>query len=484
LALLLLALSALWCVLWFLHALPYWEDDAYIHLEFARSLASGQGFSFNGHVVYGDTSPIWVYLLAAFHSVIPDWIAAGKVLAVCGVLFACAGAFVFARKLTGDTLFGAAMVLLFVANPYFNYWAFSGMETIAAAGLALFGAAIVSDRIIAWPRFFAGCLIVGLGPITRPEMVFLSAILAILLIFRWTQLPGTLTAKLPGFFAGLILAAGPAVAWSLYALHAFGRLVPNTNAAKRAGPHESVALRLVNVYALGYPAIFLAALAGVLYIALYIARNRQQPSARPVRSLPAGGWVFIVWTAITTVFYIVNHTYVQTRYAFVSASGLLITVLAIVYLRFPRIVRASVAATLLAALAVSVEATWPFVTNKSQADQATTRFALWIKQNLPPDAPVAIYSIGQVAFISQHPIVDTGGITRPSVIPFLDNPVALERWVRGQGALYNTTGDQPEPGAVLVYSAEEPTKGWYLNPRRYRDRERINLWKLPPNPAP
>ena len=57
-AIILLAVTGAWTVLWFLHTLGYWEDDAYIHLEFARSLARGRGFSFNGHVVYGDTSNV------------------------------------------------------------------------------------------------------------------------------------------------------------------------------------------------------------------------------------------------------------------------------------------------------------------------------------------------------------------------------------------------------------------------------------------
>ena len=61
----LLAIVALWCIYWFVHAWNYWEDDAYIHLEFARSVAAGQGFAFNGHVVAGDTAPLWVLLLVA-----------------------------------------------------------------------------------------------------------------------------------------------------------------------------------------------------------------------------------------------------------------------------------------------------------------------------------------------------------------------------------------------------------------------------------
>src|SRR5579862_9650503 len=66
----LLTLSILWCVLWFIHSWGYWEDDSFIHLEFARSLASGHGFAFNGSVVYGDTAPLWVMLLVGFHLLI------------------------------------------------------------------------------------------------------------------------------------------------------------------------------------------------------------------------------------------------------------------------------------------------------------------------------------------------------------------------------------------------------------------------------
>ena len=61
-----LGLAAFGCVLWFMHARGYWEDDAWIHLEFARSLSRGHGFEFNGQVVYGDTSPLWVWLLLLF----------------------------------------------------------------------------------------------------------------------------------------------------------------------------------------------------------------------------------------------------------------------------------------------------------------------------------------------------------------------------------------------------------------------------------
>jgi hypothetical protein len=44
----LLLLSLVWCAIWFKHSWPYWEDDSFIHLEFARSLAAGHGFLSTG----------------------------------------------------------------------------------------------------------------------------------------------------------------------------------------------------------------------------------------------------------------------------------------------------------------------------------------------------------------------------------------------------------------------------------------------------
>jgi len=51
-------------------------------------------------------------------------------------------------------------------------------------------------------------------------------------------------------------------------------------------------------------------------------------------------------------------------------------------------------------------------------------------------------------------------------------------WIRSQGAQYWVIDHQPEPGAVLVWSRDIPETGWHLDPRRYRDTERLQLWKL------
>jgi hypothetical protein len=510
LAWLLLALSALVCVVWFIHALGYWEDDAYIHLEFARSVATGRGFSFNGHVVYGDTSPLWVWLLASIHAVIPGplvagWIVAGKTLTALAAVFALAGAFVFSRSVTpslspaASSLFAAAMVLVFVTNPYFGYWAFSGMEALAAAGLVCWGAAAVSTsaatlstsaaaaplQALTPARFLLAALAAGIAPLLRPEMIFFTLLLGLVLLVDLIRAQRQSVAeRLALLVAGLVLIGTPALLWARYAIRTFGMVVPNTNAAKRAGPHDSIVLRLVNLYTFGFPVIVIGLLLFAVWLVWYVLRGRREGAAPVSRLLHAGAWLLFVWTAINCIFYVVDHTYVQTRYIFVTAPVLTIAILAIAAQRWPSIYRGLVAFALVFGVTISALTTWPLIRNKVQVDRIYAQLAVYLR-TLPPDAPVAHYSIGEAAFLSQHPIVDTGGITRPGIIAFLGDATDDRRqaWIYSQGAKYEVVDHSPVPGATLVWSRNLPSTGWFLNPREYHTTELLQVWKLPPEPA-
>jgi hypothetical protein len=500
---LIFAIALVWCVYWFAHAWHYWEDDAYIHLEFARSLAQGRGFAFNDHVVAGDTAPLWVFLLAGMHLFTPDWLIGGKVLTIFGAILGLSGACAFARRLAASMLpsfadaayLPAALVLLIVANPYFCYWSFSGMEPVAASGLACFAVLAATREPPSAKTFLAACLLAGIAPLMRPEMLFLTALLALPLLGQWRRLPVS-PGKPAAFAAGLVLLVGPLAAWSLYSLHAFGHLIPNTNAAKRAAPADSVLLRLIDVYSLGLSLILVGLLAGIVYLAVRpswvrnsirsavsSALGRTTPA--PTRGLPFAGWVFILWPSIATVFYIANHTYVQTRYILVTAPGLTIVILIAALSAFPRAARVLYLTALVWSLAVSIVVVRPFLRNKAANCDAVRDLALYIHDRVPPDAPVADYSIGEIAFVSQHPIVDTGGITRPGAIPYLSGPTeAMLRWAQSEGARYVVASDQPEPGAVAVCTVSAPFIGWTLHTSLYSTSGPVSLWKLaaPPDP--
>jgi hypothetical protein len=486
----LLALSAILATVWFVHALGYWEDDPYIHLEFARSVATGHGFSFGGRIVYGDTSPLWVFLLVAFHAIIPGWMAAGKALTACAAVFALSGAFCFSRSLVRSRLsaaessiFAATMLLVFVLSPYFGYWAFSGMEALGAAGVVCWALVAVAQMPISAPRFLTAAFLAGLAPVLRPEMSFFTLLIGLILIERLVHRTAPLAQRIALLVAGLVLIATPALLWARYALHTFGMVVPNTNAAKRAAPGDSVVKHLLQVYTFGFPVVILGLVLLAVWLLWYFARGRAEHAAGLSRTLHAGGWLLFLWTAINAVFYVADHTYVQTRYIFVTAPLLTIALFAIAAQRFPRVYRGLLAFALLFGVFMSALATWPLVNAKRQIDAIYADLAEYLS-HLPPEAGVAHYSIGEAAFLSGHTIIDTGGITRPSVIPLLADPTDDRRtaWIYAQGAQYEVIDHQPLPGAVMVWSHDVPSTRWVVRLRPSHDFEHLMLWKLPPRP--
>jgi len=500
---LLLFVAALWCLYWFVHAWGYWEDDAYIHLEFARSLDTGRGFAFNGRVVAGDTAPLWVFLLAGMHKLIPNWLVAGKTLTVLGAAFGLSGAYAYARRLGSlllpsnfiAAIFPAAVVLLIVANPNTCYWIFSGMEPLTASGLAFWAMLSATRARPTTTSLLTASLMAGLAPLLRPEMIFFSALLLLPLIGQWRRLASSGTK--PGtFVASLLLIASPVVLWSVYSLHAFGHLLPNTNAAKRAPVGESVVRHLVLLYTTGFPLIAFGVVAGIIYLLLHFGSVRRRfrqaiastlscsTEATQDYGLLLSIWIFVLWPSIATVFYIANHTYVQTRYVLATAPALTILVLLAVTARSRRGASALYAAALIAALSISSVIVRPFIRNKAINCGAVRDFALYMHDHLPPDAPVAVYAIGEIAFVSQHPIIDMGGITRPEAIPYLlaGSPNAMLRWLRSEGAQYYV-GDSPESDAVLVYSVNERYTNWTAHTALFSTSQTMALWKLAPGPA-
>lgn len=489
----LLAASAVAFAVWFVHARGCWDDAGFIHLEFARSLSNGHGFRFDGQVVYGDSAPLWVWLIAGVHAVIPDWLIAGKAVAVAGAVVAMAGVFQFARELARadgrerSFPFAAAMVLLIALNPVFARWAFTGTEVVAAAGLACWGLAAAFGRLtqpISAGRLLLGCACAGAAPLLRPEMVVFSVLLGLVLFVRWVNIPLRFGPKLLVFFVGVLLAMAPAFAWSLYALHVFGSMVPNAYAASVKAPDESALRELLVGYAMGFPVIFF----GVLALAGWYVRTRKRGSEargdQVFAALGASGWVPFVWTAAICVFYLVHRAHVQARYLLVTAPALTVAVLALARMLWPRGYRMGLVAGVVCGIGGSVFVTWPTVSAESKAERVYAGLASFA-QTLAAGAPVAARRPGELEFLSGHPVIDMSGLMRPGVLPFR-NDVTDNRsvwWMHEQGARYVVLDHAPEPGATRVWSRDLPGTGSILGPERHGSFDVLTVWKLPPSPT-
>jgi hypothetical protein len=460
-------------LIWAYFSYGYIEDDAFIHLEFARSVASGAGFAFGGSVINGDTAPLWVLCIALLNTLNVGAIASAKIACAAGIALAVSGAWRLASDLPREgpahALLPLAAVAVIVLNPYFVHWSFSGMEADAALGLSLWVVWAVFLGTLTLRRALFAAVLLALGPLLRPELLVFAALIAPALLWRSWRAAGTGSRlrHLAGVGALGILMLIPLCIWCWYALHAFGSVIPNTNAAKRGGALGEIAARLIQVYAMGFP-VTLLLLPFVFVRGLW---GRQTPSVI---------WALLLWPAACIAFYLANHTLVQTRYGLLSMPSMSIAVLWLLGRSVrPRIFAGAAATMLVASIAVVVVIVVPHVRNKEELRDKFTAVGSFINANIPAREPVAVMAIGQIEFESRHPLLDLGGITQPAVVPYLNDPPATLRWAKSRGARYLVAAGLPEPGAVPVFSVEMPYVGWTLRHARYRDREPFSVYRLP-----
>src|SRR5258705_9901208 len=111
----------------------YVTDDTFIHCVFARNLHLRHEFAFNaGQPVYGDTSPLWVALLALAGWLHADYLIAAKYMASAAgwvLLFAC---LLWARRAGLGRAEAALAVCIVGLDASLARWSASGMETIPA----------------------------------------------------------------------------------------------------------------------------------------------------------------------------------------------------------------------------------------------------------------------------------------------------------------------------------------------------------------
>jgi hypothetical protein len=229
----------------------------------------------------------------------------------------------------------------------------------------------------------------------------------------------------------------------------------------------SIALRLLPVYAMGFPVtLALLPVTGVL--------------SMPGRKTPGVIWALMLWPVACSAFYLANHTMVQTRYCLLSMPSMSIAVLWLLgRVASPRQFTAAAAVMSLASLFIVVSIVIPHVRNKEALREDFSAVSTFIREHVPPREPVAVYAIGQLEFESRHPLVDIGGITQPAVVPYLGDADATLRWAKSQGARYFAGSGPPEAGAVPVFVVEVPYIGWTLQHAAYQSRESYGVYRLP-----
>ena len=266
--------------------------DGFIYLHIVQNILAGHGPVFNqGQRVEAFTSPVWTFILAAAGFLTPfslNWIAVilGIFLTVGGTCVAILSSARLVHRAVPRSFLLPVGAVVFVAVPAVWSLASMGLET----GLSFFWIAVCFAFLVRWgrsglahvPRF--GLVVLGLGPLIRPELaldslVFIGALL-------WVD------RSLQGWRARVRIIAWAALVPALYQIFRmgyYGALVANTATAKeaslpRVGRGVLYFSDFVGPYWLFVPA--LALLLGAYY-PLVSAFRRSQDNGRSLAALLA-----------------------------------------------------------------------------------------------------------------------------------------------------------------------------------------------------
>lgn len=264
-------------------------DDGFIYLRIVQNVLAGNGPVFNaGERVEVYTGVLWVgvlSILGAVTSVPLEWVAVitGVVMTVGGVLLATYASARLVRRAAPTAFLLPLGMVVFASVAVVWTYVTTGLETgLTFLWLAGCLAVLVhwsdrSHRPVPWP----GLMILGLGPLVRPELALDSAVfLAVVLGVGWRSLSWW------GRCRVLVLALAVPVAYQVFRMAYFGSVVANTAIAKEGTmprPDQGWAFLLdfVGPYLLVVPAVALL-LGAYLPLALTL-----RSGVAPVASLGA-----------------------------------------------------------------------------------------------------------------------------------------------------------------------------------------------------
>ncbi len=417
-------------------------DDAWIHFQFARNLARGDGLSFNpGQPTSGSTAPLWTFLLAAIYP-LGGFPVAGQVLSGVCFLFTLVAAYRLSQRLTGERWAAGLTGAVVAVNGRMVWAGLSALETCLFAGLSLCAIdAHLTDR--AAGRYRPGTILLfGLAALSRPEGYLLFALAGADFAYSlWRG--GYSRSALVGRLLRLLLAAAlfavVVAPYLLFSWRTSGHLLPNTYHAKAT--------------VTGHPDwSFLSVTAQYLIL--------DNPFLLPffvlgVGLLYARASLLSLWSVGLPVVYAFLHAipYQHGRYlmplipcnAVVGVVGL--WEMRRLILRRGGRWRARIGRWgVVIGLLIVAGSAWRlpemarlYAWNVDNINQMHVGIGHWVDEHVPPGAVLALNDIGAITYVSERPVVDLAGLITPEVVPILRRPdrdAQLIDFMAGRGVEY------------------------------------------------
>lgn len=429
------------------HALGFPLDDAWIHQDFARTLAQHGSFAYApDRSGAGSTSPLWVLLLAPAQLIpaaplwlVSLWADTLGALALFGLAWAT-GTLVELWLADMDARARAAAFLLAgcaVITEWHLTWAsLSGMETLL---FVLLSALLLLGVGRNWHPVRLGVIAAGLTT-TRPEGAVLALLVAVALALKTSPVPLSKRQRWQALLLYFVMYALWLVPLLVLNELASGHPLPSTFYAKGAyyALGSSEFERLAS-YALGVlqflwssPPVVLSS-PGAVYL-LWQRRREWRDSTI---------WLALIWCIALIGVYAVhlpvvyqNGRYLLPVLPVLLALGIVGWMRLLLSRRYALLPIALLALALALGLLSIGRGAGIYAANVRYINEYQVATAFWLREHTPASAVVATHDIGAIGYFSNRRVIDLGGLTQPEIVPLLSDQQALVAYLKAQHVDY------------------------------------------------
>ena len=391
------------------------SDDAYIFLVYANNFIHGHGLTFNGTLVEGFSSPLWVALLSLLGLTRLPLPFVLHFLGALSGLFALFAAYRLGNVLLKNAWWALLAPALLAATGDFVFYTASGLEEVLFTGLvALSMAEFLADPHTSLKNARLPFLLT-LTILARPEGVLFAAAIY---LAGWAFN----RSLWPPVRSGLLLTGMLAPILALKRLY-YGYWLPNTYFVKSGSGFANI---LHGKVYLAQNALRYAVIAGlfVIFLAVVLLWQRKTQGWQQVGFLLAAA---LVWLAY--VFLVGGDNLVGGR--------ILVPMLPLVYAALVYLVQSSGLSFRWAGVLILLTAAvliFGYVQDEEIRGHAarwrrnfTVRknIGLYLKANYPPDTLVALNPAGIIPFYSELPTIDMLGLNDTAIAHHGDRDYSL-----------------------------------------------------------
>jgi hypothetical protein len=439
-------------------------DDSWIYQTYARNLSQRGEWAFvPGKASGGSTGPLWVLFLTIGYFVRLDHHIWAYILGSV-TLFGIGAVGLYSFRLLQPDLqkWGLLAGLILVLEWHLIWASASGMETLFFALIATFTLVYLFRNNINQREWLLIGFLIGISVWIRPDGITLLGPAGLVILL------GTKNSAAQKITQCLILSVGFGIPFGLYLvfnLITSGSVWPNTFYAKQA---EYAQLKSIIPFQTRLAQQLITPLAGIgimllpgFFYTLYSAVKKRR------------------WGIIAGIIWLFGYlgiyawrlpvTYQHGRYIIPSmpiyfilgSAGALAWIS--LHLRDNQMILRVFSKVWLISSLCALGLFWllgakAYAEDVAIIESEMVTTAIWIKQNITPDAVIAAHDIGALGYYSQHDIVDLAGLISPDVIPFIRDELKLADYLDIQEADYLMTFPNWYPELVsrspLLYQTE------------------------------